>query len=66
MDSAKSAAEHDAKSLHDSVAATLRMFKEDDEKKAKKLEADAWERAYRAKVQHASQAILIKRAKKTK
>ena len=31
----KSAPQQDAKSLHDSVAATLRMFREDEKKKAK-------------------------------
>ena len=49
IDPVKSTPEHDAKSLHDSVAATLRMFMEDDQKKAKlaadKREMQARERA---------------------
>jgi len=74
IDPVKSAPEHDAKSLHDSVAATLRMFREDDQKKAK-LAADnrqiqAREQvSYRAKVEHASQEVLmgiVRRAKKTR
>jgi hypothetical protein len=66
----KSTPEHDAKSLHDSVAATLRMFREDDQKKTKlaadKREMQARERAsFRAKNQEVLAGIL-KRAKKSK
>jgi len=63
----KIAPKQDAKSLHDSVAATLRMFREDDQKKAKlaadKPEIQARERAsYRAKNQEVP-AGIVKRAK---
>ena len=63
----KSTPEQDAKSLHDSVAATLRMFREDDREKAKfaaeKRDILARERAsYRAKNQKFLAGIL-KRAK---
>ena len=66
----KSTPEQDAKSLHDSVAATLRMFMEDDQKKAKlaadKREMQARERAsFRAKNQEVLAGIL-KRAKESK
>ena len=66
----KSTPEHDAKSLHDSVAATLRMFMEDDQKKAKlaadRREMQARERAsFRAKNQEVLAGIL-KRAKESK
>ena len=66
----KSTPEHDAKSLHDSVAATLRMFMEDDQKKAKlaadRREMRARERAsFRAKNQEVLAGIL-KRAKESK
>ena len=70
IESVKSTPEHDAKSLHDSVAATLRMFMEDD-KKNSKLAADtremqAWERAsFRAKNQEVLAGVL-KRAKESK
>ena len=70
IDPVKSTPEHDAKSLHDNVAATLRMFMEDDQKKAKlaadKREMQARERAsFRAKNQEVLAGIL-KRAKKSK
>ena len=66
----KSTPEQDAKSLHDSVAATLRMFREDDREKAKfapdKREMQARERAsFRAKNQEVLAGIL-KRAKQSK
>ena len=70
----KSTPEHDAKSLHDSVAATLRMFREDDQKKTKlpavKKDMQARERsAFRAKIDHENQEILagiLKKAKRSK
>lgn len=70
----KSTPEHDAKSLHDSVAATLRMFREDDQKKTKlatvKKDMQARERsAFRTKIDHENQDVLagiLKRAKKSK
>ena len=70
IDPVKSTPEHDAKSLHDSVAATLRMFMEDDQKKAKlaadKREMQARERAsFRGKNQEVLAGIL-KRAKQSK
>ena len=70
IDPVRSTPEHDAKSLHDNVAATLRMFMEDDQKKAKlaadKGEMQARERAsFRAKNQEVLAGIL-KRAKKSK
>jgi hypothetical protein len=63
----KSTPEQDAKSLHGSVAATLRMFSEDEKKEAKlaatKRESQARERAfYRAKNREFLAGIL-KRAK---
>ena len=66
----KSTPEQDAKSLHDSVAATLRMFREDEKKEAKlaadKREIQERERAsYRAKNQEFLAGIL-KKAKKFK
>ena len=66
----KSTPEHDAKSLHDSVAATLRMFMEDDQKKTKlaadKREMQARERlSFRAKNQEVLAGVL-KRAKESK
>jgi hypothetical protein len=57
-----------AKSLHDSVAATLRMFREDDQKKTK-LPAVKKRSAFRAKIDHENQEFLagiLKRAKKSK
>ena len=70
IDPVKSTPEHDAKSLHDNVAATLRMFMEDDQKKAKlaadKRELQARERAsFRAKNQEVL-ADILKRAKESK
>jgi len=63
IESVKSTPEHDAKSLHDSVAATLRMFMEDDQKKAKlaadKREMQARERiSFRAKNQEVLAGIF--------
>jgi hypothetical protein len=63
IDPLKSAPEHDAKSLHDSVAATLRMFMEDDIKRAARAETkrkmQARERAsYRAKNQDVLAGIV--------
>ncbi len=60
----KSTPEQDAKSLHDSVAATLRMFMEDDQKKAK-LAADKREIQARERVSEALMGIY-RIAKKTK
>ena len=70
IDPVKSTAEHDAKSLHDNVAATLRMFMEDDQKNAKlaadKREMQARERlSFRAKNQEVLAGVL-KRAKESK
>jgi hypothetical protein len=70
IDPVKSTLEHDTKSLHDSVAATLRLFMEDDQKKAKlaadKREMQARERlSFRAKNKEVLSAVL-KRAKESK
>jgi hypothetical protein len=70
----KSTPEHDAKALHDSVAATLRMFREDDQTMTKlpavKKDMQARERStFRAKIDHEKQEVLagiLKRAKKSK
>jgi hypothetical protein len=64
IDPVKSAPQQDAKSLHDSVAATLRMFREDDQKKAK-LAADKREIQAREQVSEALMRI-VRMAKKTK
>jgi len=70
IESVKSTSEHDAKSLHDSVAATLRMFMEDDQKKAKlaadKREMQARERiSFRARTRKSSR-VYSREAKESK
>ena len=67
----KSTPEQDAKSLHESVAATLRMFREDDREKAKFApdKRDILAHAYFAKIDRESQkalAAILKREKKSK
>ena len=67
----KSTPEQDVKSLHDSVAATLRMFREDDREKAKFApdKRDILAQAYLAKDDRESQkalAAIFKRVKKSK
>ena len=67
----KSTPEQDAKSLHDSVAATLRMFREDDREKAKFApdKRDILAQAYLANIDRESQkalAAILKREKKSK
>ena len=70
-DLVKSAPQQDAKSLHESVAATLRMFREDDREKAKFApdKRDILAHAYLAKIDRESQralAAILKREKKSK
>jgi hypothetical protein len=67
----KSTPEQDAKSLHESVAATLRMFREDHREKAKFApdKRDILAQAYLAKNDRESQKALagiLKRVKKFK